>query len=164
MNLKTMKNLLAVLVYCLLRRHVLCDSPSESERYMTTISNFDSFAHLLSDKVILAGKKYFDKNLLVSMFLLLKEDNYLTFELMVKTNQKMNSFWTLLTNDNFHSKSKYDKTNPMAGVNKPDVYIMPIHERDKVSRLETQLEQLSEQDSFNPRAKFILLQLTNECG
>lgn len=155
-----MKHLLTVLVYCVSRKQVLCDSPSVSERHMN-ISNIDSFAHILSNKVLLAGKKYLDKNLLVSMILLLKEDNYLMFELMVKTNRKMNSFWTLLTNDNFHSKYKYGNTNLMAGVNKPDVYIMPL---DEVYRLEAQLEQLSEQDDFNPRAKFILLQLTNECG
>lgn len=158
-----MKHLLTVLLYCVSRKQVLCDSPSVSERHMN-ISNIDSFAHILSNKVLLAGKKYFDKNLLVSMILLLKEDNYLMFELMVKTNRKMNSFWTLLTNDNFHSKYKYGNTNLMAGVNKPDVYIMPLDERDEVYRLEAQLEQLSEQDNFNPRAKFILLQLTNECG
>lgn len=163
MNRKTVKHLLTVLLYCVSRKQVLCDSPSVSERHMN-ISNIDSFAHILSNQVLLAGKKYFDKNLLVSMTLLLKEDNYLMFELMVKTNRKMNSFWTLLTNDNFHSKYNYGNTNPIAGENKPDVYIMPLDERDEVYRLEDQLEQLSEQDNFNPRAKFILLQLTNECG
>lgn len=162
MDFKTMKHLLAVILYCLSREQVLCDSPSESERYMN-ISNIDFLAQILSDKVLLVVKKYLDKNSFVSMFLLLKEDDYLMFELMVKTNQKMNSFWTLLTNDNFHSKYKYGKTNLMTGFYRPDVYIMPFDERD-VFILEARLEYLIKQYSFNPRAKFIFLQLTNECG
>ncbi|KAG8245310.1 hypothetical protein J6590_005623 [Homalodisca vitripennis] len=83
--------------------------------------------------------------------------------LMDKIVEQMSNFWTVTTNDSYCCDSvepwvfSYEK--PVNIMYSSDVYVIPVQQNFK-----SQMEHMERNDFFNPRAIFILVHFSDQCG
>lgn len=120
-------------------------------------------------EVITAIEKYrFGKASFIHIILPTLEENTIMPEIMEKTAQKLGKNWLVTTEDGFCCDS-YElriavPNKPTVVEYTPDFYIIPLRNNNGWNYLDAQLTLMSEENSFNPRAIFLLVTLTHQCG
>lgn len=151
-----------LLLLCLAKMN-LCKNSIKIEDDLS----LDKLANQLSTYIIGITKAKSDTANLVHFVLPTEKDSNKTAQLIEKTIQKVSNIWTVTINDSYSCDSLEEWHIPYE--NKflefvQDVYVVPINHEKKIKFFEAQLQIMSREDSFNPKAVFILVSLTDQCG
>lgn len=139
----------------------------ENSIRMEDITNVHQLAEELYTYITNITKTKSNRANQVHFVLPTEKDNVKMAQMIDKTLQKISNFWTVTSNDSFCCDSLEEWHIPYE--NKclefiQNVYVIPIYQEKNIEFIEAQIEIMSREDSFNPKAIFILVQLTDQCN
>jgi hypothetical protein len=154
------KVIIAYLIISVQQDDILCRTLFQFDsQYISLVNYFGDMVFNLSKEYMYAKK--------VIMILLPKNHDPSMLVILENVIKKL-SLWTVIVYDSYCCETieevSFSYNKVVEKLDFPEMYIIPIHHSERVGFLESQLWKFKEFDSFNPRAIFILVKFTENCG